>query len=74
MSVARPDSLLDGVKRKKKIAAGNIISPDSADDLIEGADDIPTPDDLETPDDMDGELEWEGKVGAFKKILNKIKK
>ncbi|XP_053387745.1 uncharacterized protein LOC123542835 isoform X2 [Mercenaria mercenaria] len=56
---ARPDSLLNGARRKKKIAANNFLSPDSTDDLVEGVDDIPTPDDLETPSDIEGELEWE---------------
>ena len=58
----RPDTLLNGVKRKKKITAGNFTSPDSTDAMLEGVDDLPTPDDLDTPDDLEGEgLEWEGK-------------
>ena len=60
--LARPDSLLAGKRRKKKILANsNIVRNDSTDDLVEGVDDLPTPDDLETPDDMEGELEWEGR-------------
>ncbi|KAL4216753.1 Protein prune 2 [Mactra antiquata] len=57
---ARPDTLLNGARKKKKIAAtNNLLTPDSTDDLVEGVDNIPTPDDLETPSDLDGELEWE---------------
>ncbi|XP_052785753.1 uncharacterized protein LOC128221254 [Mya arenaria] len=56
----RPDSLLNGARRKKKIAATNLLSPDSTDAMLEGVDDLPTPDDLDTPDDLEGEgLEWE---------------
>jgi len=68
---ARPDTLLDGARRKKKIAAGNILTPDSTDELIEGVDDIPTPDDLDTPDDMEGELEWEGKLADSSLVRKK---
>ncbi|WAR29745.1 PRUN2-like protein, partial [Mya arenaria] len=60
----RPDSLLNGARRKKKIAATNLLSPDSTDAMLEGVDDLPTPDDLDTPDDLEGEgLEWEGYYG-----------
>ena len=71
MFTARPDTLLDGARRKKKIAAGNILTPDSTDELIEGVDDIPTPDDLDTPDDMEGELEWEGKLADSSLVRKK---
>ncbi|XP_052239411.1 uncharacterized protein LOC127850425 isoform X3 [Dreissena polymorpha] len=57
---ARPDSLPNGARKKKKISPVRMFSPDSTDALIEGIDDLPTPDDLDTPDDLEGEgLEWE---------------